>query len=293
MADIATDDFAALRDWIGRSEKRDDVVTAAPVAALAATLDHAPARHAEGDPLPPLWHWLYFLPMARRSQIGSDGHPVRGGFLPPVPLPRRMWAGSRLTFHRPLTIGEAIQRQSTIADVQHKRGRSGDLVFVVVRHDVHGGDRLAITEEQQIVYRGAGETPSKPAGGAAAPPPVATTPRAGDWTRVVHPDPVLLFRYSALTFNGHRIHYDRPYATGEEGYPGLVVHGPLLATLLLGSLHTANPDIQVARFEFRAQRPLFDTADFVVAGARDGDGFALWAADSHGNVTVDARAVAA
>jgi 3-methylfumaryl-CoA hydratase len=284
MADVATHEFAALRDWIGRSETRADVVTAAPVAALAATLDHPPARHAEGDPLPPLWHWLYFLPMAPRSQVGPDGHPARGGFLPPVSLPRRMWAGSRLTFHRPLTIGEPVRRESTIADVQHKRGRTGDLVFVVVRHDIHGRNHLAITEEQQIVYRGAGETPSKPG---------AASPRAADWQGAIHPDPVLLFRYSALTFNGHRIHYDRPYATGEEGYPGLVVHGPLMATLLLDSLHAAHPDVQVARFEFRAQRPLFDTADFVVAGARDADGFALWTADTSGNVAVDARAVAA
>ena len=292
MADLATDDFAALREWIGRSETRDDVVTAAPVAALAATLDHEPASRAPGDPLPPLWHWLYFLPLAPRSHIGSDGHPMRGGFLPPVPLPRRMWAGSRLTFHRPLTIGEAIRRESTIADVQHKRGRSGDLVFVVVRHDIHGSARLAITEEQQIVYRGAGETPSRP-GTQPAAAATAAAPRAADWQSVIRPDPVLLFRYSALTFNGHRIHYDRPYATGEEGYPGLVVHGPLLATLLLDRLHTAHPDLQVARFEFRAQRPLFDTADFVVAGARDDSGFALWTADMSGNVSVDARAVAA
>jgi len=240
--------------------------------------------------LPPLWHWLYFLPVARQSQIGADGHPARGGFLPPIALPRRMWAGSRVDFHRPVTIGERIRRESTIADVQHKRGRTGDLVFVVVRHEIHGSGTLAITEEQQIVYRGAVEAPAKPAA-AAAPP--AAPPRNADWQRVVHPDPVLLFRYSALTFNGHRIHYDRPYATGEEGYPGLVVHGPLLATLVLDAFHAAHPAVRVGHFEFRAQRPLFDTADFVVAGARDEAGFALWAADTLGNVAVDARAVPA
>jgi len=290
MAETALDEFAALRDWIGRSESRDDVVTAAPVAALASTLDHAPRQQAEGNALPPLWHWLYFLPVARQSQIGADGHPARGGFLPPIALPRRMWAGSRVDFHRPVTIGERIRRESTIADVQHKRGRTGDLVFVVVRHEIHGSGTLAITEEQQIVYRGAVEAPAKPAA-AAAPP--AAPPRNADWQRVVHPDPVLLFRYSALTVNGHRIHYDRPYATGEEGYPGLVVHGPLLATLVLDAFHAAHPAVRVGHFEFRAQRPLFDTADFVVAGARDEAGFALWAADTLGNVAVDARAVPA
>lgn len=303
MTDALTNEFASLRDWIGRSESRDDVVTAAPVAALAATLDLPAARHAEGDPLPPLWHWLYFLPMAPQAQIGPDGHPVRGGFLPPVPLPRRMWAGSRLEFHRPLRIGERIRRQSTIADVQHKRGRTGDLVFVVVRHDIHGGESLAITEEQQIVYRGAADATARPASapggsaGAARVPPTTGAPtpepRKADWQRVVHPDPVLLFRYSALTFNGHRIHYDRPYAMNQEGYPGLVVHGPLLATLILDGLHRAHPDVRVARFEFRAQRPLFDIADFVVAGARDEAGFALWAAETGGAVAVDARAVPA
>jgi 3-methylfumaryl-CoA hydratase len=292
MAEPTSDEFAALRDWIGRSESRNDLVTAAPVAALAATLDQATAS-AEGQPLPPLWHWLYFLPTAPHSELGADGHPARGGFLPPVPLPRRMWAGSRITFHDPLTIGERIRRDSTISAVQHKRGRSGDLIFVIVRHEIHGGDRLAITEEQQIVYRAVGEIPAQGAAMRAAPPASDAVPRAADWQRVVRPDPVLLFRYSALTFNGHRIHYDRPYATGEEGYPGLVVHGPLLATLLLDGLRAARPDVHVSRFEFRAQRPLFDTADFVVAGARSEAGFALWAADTSGRVAVDARAIPA
>ena len=287
MADT-TEEFAALRAWVGRTESRDDVVTAAPAAALAATLDRAPGRYGDGHALPPLWHWLYFLPMAPRSQLGPDGHAARGSFLPPVALPRRMWAGSRLEFHRPLAIGERIRRDSTIADVQHKRGRSGDLVFVVVRHEIRGGGSLAITEEQQIVYRGAGETPARPPGGAA--PPAAPAPRTAEWQHVVHPDPVLLFRYSALTFNGHRIHYDQPYATVVEGYPGLVVHGPLLATLLLDGLTAAKPDIRIARFEFRAQRPLFDTADFVVAGARDEAGWALWAADTAGAIAVEAQA---
>jgi len=285
MAD-GNDDFESLRTWIGRRESSHDVVTAAPVMALAATLDHAAPPCAQGDPLPPLWHWLYFLPIARRSQVGSDGHPMRGNFLPPVSLPRRMWAGSRLTFHRPVTIGERIQRNSTIADVQQKRGRTGDLVFVVVRHEIHAGTALAITEEQQIVYRAAAAAPV----GSTAP----ADERPADWRRIVHPDPVLLFRYSALTFNGHRIHYDRPYATDEEGYPGLVVHGPLLATLLLDALHAAQPGFAVGTFQFRAQRPLFDTADFVLAGKQATDGaWSLRALDMTGAVAMEASVGAA
>lgn len=285
----AAHDFASLRDWIGRQESREDVVTAAPVAALAATLDRHDVTTSEGQALPPLWHWLYFLPSAPQAELGVDGHPARGGFLPPVPLPRRMWAASKLEFHRPLTIGERIQRVSTITDVQHKQGRSGDLVFVNVRHEIAGSSGPGITEEQQIVYRGA---PAPGAATAAANGPSAA--RESEFRQLVRPDPVLLFRYSALTFNGHRIHYDRPYATQAEGYPGLVVHGPLLATLLLEALHRHLPDGRIARFEFRAQRPLFDTDPFVVAGKREGAGaWAIWAADQAGNVAVEGKAATA
>ena len=282
-------DFASLRDWIGRQESHDDVVTAAPVAGLAATLDRHDVTTSEGQPLPPLWHWLYFLPSAPQAQLGVDGHPARGGFLPPVPLPRRMWAASKLEFHRPLTIGERIHRVSTITDVQHKQGRSGDLVFVNVRHEIAGSGSAGITEEQQIVYRGA-PAPGAATAGANAP----GAARESAFRQLVRPDPVLLFRYSALTFNGHRIHYDRPYATQAEGYPGLVVHGPLLATLLLEALHRHLPDGRIARFEFRAQRPLFDTDAFVVAGKPEGEGaWALWAADQAGNVAVEGKAATA
>lgn len=287
MAD-RSDDFQHVLTWIGRHESRDDVITAAPAAALAATLDHDAAPPALGDELPPLWHWLYFLPLVPQSQLGPDGHPARGGFLPPVKLPRRMWAGSDLTFHHPLAIGEQVRRDSTILDIRHKRGRSGDLLFVVVRHDVHDSRGCAITEEQHIVYReaAASSAPIAPSTPAFMAPPKA------DWQRVVHPNPVLLFRYSALTFNGHRIHYDRPYATGEEGYTGLVVQGPLLATLLIDVLREANPGCVLMRFEFRAQRPLFDTTDFVVAGTRHADGTcSLWVTDLTGAVAMEAEAV--
>ncbi|HUP29163.1 MAG TPA: MaoC family dehydratase N-terminal domain-containing protein [Usitatibacter sp.] len=275
------------RQWIGRSETLHDIVTAAPFAALAATLDYAPERPADGTPLPPLWHWLYFLPLHRQSDIGPDGHAKRGGFLPPIPLPRRMWAGSQLEFREPLRVGDAITRTSTIEDVTEKSGRSGALVFVRVRHEVSraAGAQPALTEFHDIVYRDA----AKP--GDPVPPPQAA-PADAAWVKDWVPDDVLLFRYSALTFNGHRIHYDRRYVTGVEGYPGLIVHGPLIATLLLDLLRRELPSAEVARYEFRAVRPTFDTHPFQVCGAPgpDGKSVRLWARDHEGSLTMNATA---
>ena len=278
----------SLRDWIGRSETVYDVATATPVAALSATLDREPARSSPGTPLPPLWHWLYFLPLHRQSEIGPDGHAKRGGFLPPVPLPRRMWAASQFVFQAPLRVGDTLTRVSTIEDVSEKTGRTGRLVFVKVRHEVWRGDErdAALVEHHDIVYRDA-----------AAPGDVAPAPRmapaASAWEREWVPDDVLLFRYSALTFNGHRIHYDRRYATEVEGYPGLIVHGPLIATLLLDLLRDRMPDAEVARYEFRALRPLFDTHSFFVCGDPQPDGrtIRLWTRDHEGALTMDATAV--
>jgi 3-methylfumaryl-CoA hydratase len=267
-------DLDALRKWVGRTETSDDVVSVFPVAALNATLDRDEPRPRAGDPLPPLWHWLYFLPVYRHSEAGPDGHMRRGGFLPPVPLPRRMWAGSRVRFQRPLRVGDAIRRISTVADITHKSGRSGDLVFVVVRHEVSADDGIAVAEEHDIVYR------EPPRGGRSSgePPPAATPPNSPAWERLVQPDPLLLFRYSALTFNGHRIHYDRSYVTEVEGYRGLVVHGPLLATLMLDLVRRERPEAVVTAFRFRALRPVFDTAPFTVCGAPDSGErqIALW-----------------
>ena len=277
-----------LREWQGRSDSRADVITLTPVAALAATLDREDPFPQTGDALPPLWHWLYFLPIYRQSEVGDDGHPRRGGFLPPVPLPRRMWAGSRLQFHHPLRVGEPVTRISTIVDVDHKEGRSGALVFVLVRHHVSNAAGVALTEEHDIVYR------DHPRPGEPEPKPQAA-PRDYAWVREIHPDPVLLFRFSALTFNGHRIHYDRPYVTGVEGYPGLVVHGPLVATLLLDLLRRNLPDACVVRFAFRAVRPLFDIAPFSLCGKVEADGktVKLWAKDAEGSLTLDATAILA
>ncbi|RVU43785.1 FAS1-like dehydratase domain-containing protein [Rubrivivax rivuli] len=274
-----------LKAWVGRSETLHDTLHPTPAAALTATLDHAPQAWAPGTPLPPLWHWLYFLPQHRASEIGPDGHAQRGGFLPPVPLPRRMWAGSQFSFHAPLRIGEAVTRRSTIAEVTPKQGRSGALVFVKVRHEVsvQGAASPALTEFHDIVYREA----RRP--GDVEPPPQAA-PSGAPWQRSLRPDDVLLFRYSALTFNGHRIHYDRRYVTEVEGYPGLIVHGPLIATLLLDLLRRELPQAEVASFQFRALRPTFDGAEMRVNGAREGDTVRLWAQDHAGWLTMDATA---
>ncbi|RYY75790.1 MAG: acyl-CoA dehydrogenase, partial [Comamonadaceae bacterium] len=237
-----------------------------------------------GAELPPLWHWLYFLPRHRQSELGADGHAKLGGFLPPVPLPRRMWAGGRLEWHAPLRVGEAVRRVSRISGVTHKAGRTGDLVFVLVKHEVHNAQGLALTEEHDIVYR----APARP-GDPVPPPQVAAQ---GEWSREIVPDPVLLFRYSALTFNGHRIHYDRSYVTEVEGYPGLVVHGPLIATLLADLARRQRPDATLRRFAFKAVRPTHDLHPFRVNGApsADGRGATLWAQDHEGWLTMQAEA---
>jgi 3-methylfumaryl-CoA hydratase len=276
---------ADLRQWIGRSETLQDTLAPTPVAALAATLDHPAALVPTGTPLPPLWHWLYFLPLHRASELGPDGHARRGGFLPPVPLPRRMWAGSRFEFRSPVRVGDAVGRISAVEDVTIKTGRSGPLVFVRVRHEwrCNGAAGPALLEWHDIVYREARQP------GDAEPPPQPAPP-GGDWQREMVPDDVLLFRYSALTFNGHRIHYDRRYVTEVEGYPGLVVHGPLIATLLLDLLHRHAPGADLAAFRFKAVRPSFDGQPLSLNGARDGQTVRLWAQDHEGWLTMDAVA---
>jgi 3-methylfumaryl-CoA hydratase len=275
--------IAQLEEWIGRTETRADLVSPTPMAALAATLDRDDPAPRPGDPLPPAWHWLFFLPLHRQSELAQDGHARLGGFLPPVPLPRRMWAGDRMEFHQPLRVGETITRTSRIASVMRKEGRSGPLVFVVVRHEITNPAGLAVIEEHDIVYRD-----HRRPGESAPEPPAA--PLKADWERTVSPGDVLLFRYSALTFNGHRIHYDRRYATEVEGYSGLVVHGPLIATLLLDALRRNMPEAQVARFEFRAVSPLFDTAPFAVCGARqDKNRVRMWAKNASGGLAMEAN----
>lgn len=279
--------LAQLQTWQGKRESFKDLITPAPLRALSATLDREDPEPQIGTPLPPLWHWLYFLPHAQQSELGPDGHAKRGGFLPPVPLPRRMWAGGRLQWHAPLRVGDEVERVSTIESVTHKTGRSGELVFVLVKHEVYNAQGLCLTEAHDIVYRPAA-LPGDP-----VPAPV-TAQKQAPWQREIAPDDVLLFRYSALTFNGHRIHYDRKYVTEVEGYPGLVVHGPLIATLLLDLLRR-HTDRAVVRFEFKALRPTFECADrrpLRLCGEPDVHGrtVRLWAQDHEGWLTMQASA---
>jgi 3-methylfumaryl-CoA hydratase len=258
--------------WIGRSEAFEEDIAARPLASMSACLDRFDPVPGNGDVVPPGWHWLYFLPNYKTLESGYDGHAKLGGGLPPLPLPRRMWAGGRLSFHNPLRVGDKAKKISTIQDVTIKKGRSGVLGFVIVRHEIFGSQGLAIVEEHDIVYREANAA-------VGASPPKA--PSDAQFTRLVQPSPLLLFRYSALTYNGHRIHYDRDFCVG-EGYPGLVVHGPLTATLLLELVRDNIPDRVIDRFQFRAVSPLFDTSAFTVNGKLTEDGVDVWATSAEG-----------
>jgi len=265
-----------LRDWIGRSHTAKDVLALKPVRALQATLDDPAPPLDEGDPLPPLWHWLYFWEVTPTAELGEEGHTALGRFLPPIDLQRRMWAGSRLSFLRPVLIGTPVTRLSTVKSITEKDGRSGRLVFVTVAHEISDSGGLVIEEEHDIVYRDMPKASDRPEPGETAPP-------APPWRKDVVATAVHLFRYSALTFNAHRIHYDHPYTTGPEGYPDLIVHGPLLATLMVDLAAKARPDRFVSGFRFRAKRPIFANAEFTVAGQPESDASAaVWVVDPEG-----------
>jgi 3-methylfumaryl-CoA hydratase len=298
-----------IADWIGKTESHVDSVTAAPLAALSATLDRDDPPPRIGDAVPLLWHWLYFLPVHRQSELGEDGHARLGGFLPPVPRSRRMYAGGRVDVHGALRVGDTIERVSTIAGVTEKEGRKGRLVFVKVQHRISNGAGLALVEDHDIVYVESEADRSRPAeaGGGSATrtsarshagdrggtaeshrsgqsAPAAQAASSGSWIREIRPDDVLLFRYSALTFNGYRPHYDRRFATEVQHYPGLVVHAPLIATLLADLIRRNLPSAVVSTFTFRASRPLFDGTPFLVCGRPEADGrrVELWAQDRDG-----------
>jgi len=253
-------------DWIGSSERVADTLDPVHAARIAATLgEPAPAA---GAALPPLWQWAYFIKPVEGAGLGADGHPARGGFLPPANDRNRMWAGGRVEFLAPLRVGVPAERVSTVADVKEKTGRTGSLLFVTVRHEYHQEGRLAIREEQDIVYR----QPSPPRLEGSEPAPEA------QWADTIEPSAVLLFRYSAVTFNGHRIHYDHPYVTETEGYPGLVVHGPLIATSMVAAFRRARPDARLSHLSYRGLRPLVSPKPFRAAGAIAEPGLArLWA----------------
>jgi 3-methylfumaryl-CoA hydratase len=271
-----------LRSWIGRTTKAHDVITPRLAEELRVTLDREgpPLRH--GDPCPLAIHWCLAPPMVPQSRLDPDGHPARGDFLPPVPLPRRMWAAGRLEFFDALRVGDAVERHSRIVDVNIKEGRSGRLCFVAVDHEISTPRGLALKERHDIVYRDAASGDTQPA----AP---ARDERRARWTETKSADPVMLFRYSALTFNGHRIHYDRQYVMEVEGYPGLIVHGPLQATLLIefaASIHGPGPKV----FSFRALNPLFDGQQFALKAAESAGGLDLWISGPDGITTMSAKA---
>lgn len=270
--------------WIGRTETRRELAAPEPVRRLCALLDR-PDESASGIS-PPLGHWLYFLPDAPQASIGADGHPERGGFLPPIPLPMRMWAGARIDFLAPLPLGAEITRRSSLVSIQEKQGRTGPLAFLTVRHDTLSGERLCVSEHLDIVFRDR-SGPSGPASDGER--------REASVSRTIDPTAALLFRYSAITFNAHRIHYDRDYAVKTEGYPGLVVHGPLLATLLVDHVRREFPNAALRSFAFRARRPVYDLAPFTVnlratATGADVTGADVWASDADGFLAMDGQA---
>jgi 3-methylfumaryl-CoA hydratase len=277
-------DADRLAAWVGRSETITDQIDIGRAVAMAATLD-LPVSPAVGDALPPLWHWIYFWSAIPASQLDADGHAQRGTFLPPVSLPRRMWAGGRLKFLAPLPVGTQAERVSRIKAIEVKQGKSGPLVFVTVAHDISVQAKLVIQEEHDIVYRDALQADTSVVISKLA-------PTDAHWSRQISPDPVQLFRYSALTFNGYRIHYDRTYATKVEGYPGLIVHGPLIASLLTDLVSRELPDRTIGEFSFRAIAPLFDTEPFSVHGRLEAEGHrvVLWAANSRGELAMQAEA---
>ena len=277
-------DLEHLKQWIGRRESDVDYVTIPAVHRLAATLDRDDPMPRNGDPLPIGWHFILFPRVVRHSQIGADGTPRRGDFLPPVPLPRRMFASKRTTVVDDLHVGDEVRRESIIKGVSVKEGRSGTMVFVTVKTDFLSPRGIAIVEEQDLVYRGEPDPNA---------PPPAPQPAPGNavWSRTIVPDPVLLFRYSALTFNGHRIHYDQPYVTKSEGYPERVVNGSLttLLALELARAHTATP---LKSMSSRAVRPLFAKRPYTVCGepGSDGKSVKLWAIDDQNALALSVSA---
>lgn len=277
-----------LKDWISRSETVEDLATARPVHLYAALRDRSDIPK-EGDAIGPMGHWFFFKPVVPASKIGPDGHPQRGDFMPPVPLPRRMFGGARTTYHKDLRIGETMKKVQTITNVVIKEGRTGTLVICTVKNDFHGEDGLALVEEHDIVYRG--NPPANASGGNSGKTNAA--PADHTWIKEITPDPVMLYRYSAATLNGHRIHYDRKYVTEVEGYPGLIVHGPLTAGLLLDVALDNNPGRTLTGFSFQARAPLFDIAPFQVAGKPEADGktISLWSITPEGNLGTLATAV--
>ncbi|MEM9775304.1 MAG: MaoC family dehydratase N-terminal domain-containing protein [Chloroflexota bacterium] len=267
--------------WIGRQVVHEDFISATQANLMNATINRDPAFQP-GDPLPPAWHWLFFHDAVPLNGLGVEGHPKLGGFMPPVSLPRRMWAGGSLQFERPITIGETATKRSHVTQVEHKVGRSGELYFVTVEHELFQGGSKCLHEKQTIVYR----EPTDPTDTHRDPPPA---PEKSEFSAEIQPSPTMLFRYSALTFNGHRIHYDADFCREHEGYPNLVFHGPLTATLLLDLFYRKFQEEQIKVFEYRGVSPLFNPDPFTIHGTRKGKFGKAWATNPFGGLAMQAQ----
>lgn len=265
--------------WIGKKEVLSDFTHPRSVSMMQALLNQPDNKISE---LPHLYQWFYFLPIVDSENLAEDGHPRKGGFLPPIPFPKRMWAGSRIEFIKPVLLSTNIRKESEITKIQFKSGKSGDMYFVTVKHSIFSNDTLAIVEEQDIVYRAASNQPQTLKAGT----PIAVTEKPYTYKKSFPVNTTTLFRYSALTFNSHKIHYDRPYATETEGYPGLVIHGPLLATLLLHTFKQENSDKKISHFEFKAVNPVFDFNTFSIYGAVQSNHAELWIEKSDGQIAM-------
>ena len=273
--------------WIGKKETHHDVVNSRPVQMMQALLNQ---NDKNPNVLPHLYHWFYFLPIVDGKEIAEDGHPQKGSFLPPIPFPKRMWAGGRLEFLNSIHINQEIRRESEILNIDFKQGKSGDMYFVTVKHSIYADNQLAIIEEHDIIYREVTSQVQPQVTTNQAPLSQSLEERHYSFKSHFPIDEVTLFRYSAITFNGHRIHYDRPYATQVEGYPGLIVHGPLLATLLLHTFKKENPNKEITRFEFRAVNPVFDFNGFYICGDVQTEHAELWIEKEQGQICMKAKA---
>jgi 3-methylfumaryl-CoA hydratase len=284
-----------LSNWIGRELVTSETLDAMQLTKMAATMDR-PLSFNKGEKLPAGWHWLFFNQLEAQANLGPDGHPRRGNFLPPVELPRRMWAGSRLHWHAPFLAGHTVTRTARVLDVTEKAGKSGQMIFVKVGYTYRDGQTVLLEEEHDIVYRDDPPRDANATAVTAKAPDKLVFEREGAHLRKVTPDPVLLFRYSAVTFNGHRIHYDADYVRNVEGYPGLIVHGPLIATFALDFIEfDLAPGRSIEKFSFRMKKPTFDYAPFHLhaSASADGKGYAAWTSDNNGQVALDGDIVLA
>ena len=282
MNDII-EEIECLKKWVGPEEIVEEFLNPIKVDGFHAVFDSTEAPAIIGDSAPNGIHWMVARSSKAHSLLGKDGHSNRGSFIPPLSLPRRMWAGSEIHFYNPLIVGETIERRSCFDSIYHKEGNTGNLIFVKIRHDYRINQKLCTQELQTLVYR---EAPQRDE----VKPEKNTISDQPDWKQSIIPDSVLLFRYSALTFNGHRIHYDRRYCIEQEGYPGLLVHGPLQATLLLDLCRKHKPGKQINFFKFRAMSPVFDGVKIEICGKEDNGLAYLWIKGPQDELTMKAEA---